>query len=68
MLIFGGIISSTNSNLLDVGGAAFMVEGAGDLISGDHHYIMARALKCLSRGKIDITGEYGNKYGTENKK
>ena len=62
MATFGGIIAFTTDNtLLDLGGALFIIEGAGDIISGDHHYVSSRVIKYFSREKINITYE-GNKY------
>lgn len=35
MITFGSIAMSTDNTALDVGGAIFLIEGLGDLISGE---------------------------------
>lgn len=57
MLVFGGILASTDSLILDSGAALFMMEGVGDLISGKHHYISANVLRYISRGRINLNYE-----------
>ena len=42
-------------------GGTLLIEGVGDIMTGDHHYVGSRALKFLSRGRINITYR-GNKY------
>jgi hypothetical protein len=46
MIVFGEAISiGTNNPFLEAGGALFVLEGAGDLVSGEHHYISGAILK-----------------------
>jgi len=66
MLIFDGILTyNTNNNILDIGGAAFMIEGIGDLISGNHHHVSFNVLKYISRRNIDLIKYQWRKYSNE---
>ena len=47
----------------DIMGTLFIAEGLGDLITGNHHYLSIRAVKYLSRGKINIPSDYENIHG-----
>ena len=63
IMAFGGIVAfSTKDLLFDVGGSLFMLEGAGDLISGRHHYVSANILRYFSKGKINIRYRGNPKY------
>ena len=51
MVVFGGAIMSGGGAFIPAG-AVFAIEGVGDLVSGDHHYVSSNVAGYLSKGKI----------------
>jgi len=49
---FGGAIMSGGREFIPAGGV-FALEGLGDLISGDHHYVSSNVASYLSKGRIN---------------
>lgn len=55
MAVFGGIIAFNTDHIgLDIAGSLLVIEGAGDLISGRHHYLSTNLLRYFTGRKIDI--------------
>lgn len=54
MIAFGGLVASSGVLFLIAGSSLFIAEGAGDLVTGDHHYVSSKLLKYFSNGKLDI--------------
>lgn len=51
MIAFGGIIMTSDAMQVPfvIGGTAFMIEGMGDLITGDHHYVSVKVQEYIQR-------------------
>mgnify|MGYP001610624047 FL=1 len=53
MIAFGSIVSTGNMIPLYIGGGAFIAEGLGDFISGQHHYCSTKAYNFI-KNRIKI--------------
>jgi len=61
------IYATKDFGLEDIVGTLFILEGAGDLISGSHHYVTTNIIRYLSKGKIDIRYGKNAKYDKNQK-
>jgi len=52
-IAFGALGFYTSPFLLGLSSAALIVDGLGDLLTGEHHYIIYRALKIHPRQKLE---------------
>ena len=58
-LIAGGIIIGGGGFFIPIGGI-FAIEGLGDFVTGDHHYVSSRVINYLSKRKIKIEYQFDN--------
>jgi hypothetical protein len=56
LIAFSGIVASAGNVTLDLLAAPFVIEGIGDIITGDHHYLGSKLLKRLGIGGQEANG------------
>jgi hypothetical protein len=65
-IVLGGLAISADNLFGEIVGTVMATEGAGDLVTGYHHFVSTNLLRLFSKGKIDIRYYGDPKFKEEN--